>query len=449
VAAPTAAVALGSQKITGLGTPTAATDAATKAYADSRLGSVILASDYGVVADDSTDNAAALQAALDAAKGNNYVGGTTVLLPSGVVRLASGVHIYAGVSLVGVGAPGGTILRASGDGYFLVTLRTFSAGGGGGTRPCGVFNMGMDAVAAQTSGGGFNGTSNYGNVEVCGILFGSNLHTLVQAKPSSDGVGGGRYYVRDIRVTRLDAAGSATGITRGFVFDATSATNQAVAFFLVDSICAVNNTPLDWVTAQWVDTLHVVNCSFYQGAHGLVGLGPDATHRSTSARFIGCVFDSQTDYAINVDYGQSVTFSACQVISAVSTVNPAVTVGPHMQGFRWIGGMIARGQATGVLVKAGSTGTAFVGTQIIDNNRSNSGTGYGVKVEADATDFQFVGCDTGNRFYGGHQKRGIDVAAGASDRYVITGTTGALDADQTVTVSDAGTGTHKLVSNMP
>lgn len=401
---------------------------------------------YGVVADGVTDDAGALQAALTAARAaaSPYTGGATVVVPAGVVAMASGVQIGAGVALEGVGAPGATILRATGDGYFMVMAPQSL----GGTRACAVRNLGMDAVAPMTSGGGFNGTANWGNVDLQDLVFGSNLYTCIQGKAEAGGVGGGRYLIDRIRVFNLAAAAPVTGITKAFVFDASASNGQAVEYFLSALDCS-SAAGTDWLTLAWVDTVHVRDSLFYGGARGLVAIGADASHRVTSCRFSSVVFDTQSVYAVYADYVMPIDFTDCQAVTCTHATNAAVTVGANARGFQWTGGMISHNNATGVLVKSGSVGTGFNGVKIVDNNTSNQAGVYGVSVEAGTTDFRFVGCDTGNRWYGGHQKRGISVAAGASDRYTILGTVGAIDADQTVTVNDGGTGTHKLVSNVP
>lgn len=441
VAAPTAAVALGGQKITGLGTPTAATDAATKTYADSRS-HVLLASDFGVVADNSTDNAAALQAALTAARNSSYVGGMTVMLPAGVVRLASGVVIGSGVELRGSGSPGGTTLRASGDGYFMITATQAL----GGTRACSVRNLGFDAVTKQTSGGGFNGTSNWGTCNLEDLQFGSNLYTCIQAKPQAGGAGGGRYYMRNIRTLTIDSAGYPAGITKAFVFDGSDASNQTVEYYLVDFGCScAYGEATEWLTLKWVDTLQINNSLFFQGAKGLVAIGADNAHRITSCRFVQTVFDSQSVYAISEDYTRPIDFTDCQVVNCSAT-GPAITVGANSQGFAWTGGMVAKNGGAGILVKNGASHTLITGAKLIDNNTANTASIPAVDVEAGASDFVVSGNIFANGYYSGHQKAGVRVAAGASNRYVITDNQVTRDSDLVVDVIDGGTGATKHTS---
>ena len=59
------AIAMGTNKITGLGTPTATTDATTKTYVDGILGSATAAADSAAAAATSESNAATCEQCVD------------------------------------------------------------------------------------------------------------------------------------------------------------------------------------------------------------------------------------------------------------------------------------------------------------------------------------------------------------------------------------------------
>lgn len=84
MATPTADVAFGGRKLTGLANPTAGTDAVNKNYADSLTGGTARVWDvktYGAVGDGSTDDTAAINAAIAALNANTY--GGVLYFPAG------------------------------------------------------------------------------------------------------------------------------------------------------------------------------------------------------------------------------------------------------------------------------------------------------------------------------------------------------------------------------
>jgi hypothetical protein len=105
---PTGAIPMGSQKITGLGTPTADTDAATKLYVDeSYAGGWVTAAQYDAPTDNTTDATTALQNALDTTS-NVYLGPGIYYITDALATTSTYQRI------VGAG-PGETIISIKDD----------------------------------------------------------------------------------------------------------------------------------------------------------------------------------------------------------------------------------------------------------------------------------------------------------------------------------------------
>lgn len=84
--------------------------------ARARIPGVIYAADFGVLADNSTDDRAALQAAIDYADTTVIAGrdSTTILLPEGTIMVGNQVQVKNGVALRGVTKAGSKIKAISG-----------------------------------------------------------------------------------------------------------------------------------------------------------------------------------------------------------------------------------------------------------------------------------------------------------------------------------------------
>lgn len=395
--------------------------------------------DYGAVADGTTNDTAAIQAAINAAAGSAFSGGRSVYLPGGTYAIGSTLDLPANVRLYGDG--NATILRATGDGYYILRAQNSNNGAYRAT----VERLAFDASAQQTSGGAFYSSASQGTITLSDLLFGDNLYSLVNVTPTT-GTGGGRYFLSRLRVLSLTTGGGAAGITKGFIFNGSSTVQLVEVYGSHWDCTAAGGAPTDWLDLKRMDTFQLAQALFQNGATGLTTNNDGAGNKVTSCRFSSCVFDSQTSYGVSVDYALPIDFIDCQVVSCTSATNPAVTVGANSKGLSWIGGMIARNTFHGLRIKNGAVHTLIQGAKVLDNNQGNTANTYGIDVEANTTDFQILGCSFHNAFYGGHQKRGISIAAGTSTRYTIQGSATKADADLAVPVFDGGSGTEKSVA---
>lgn len=396
------------------------------------------AADYGADKTGTVDSTAAIQAAIDAVAGSAYSGGGTVNVPAGTYLIGSpGLQMKANVRLKGDG--NGTILRATGDAYFIVNCINAN----NGAYRSRIEDMAFDASSQQTSGGAISSTASQGTWTIKHVTFGSNLYSCINHTPSS-GAGGGRLFIKNIRVLSLTASAGASGISKAFVFNGSS-TVQLVEIYGSHWDCtAAAGQATEWLDLKRADTFQLQQALFQNGTKGLTTSNDGAGNSVTSCRFTSCVWDSQTTYGLSIDYVKPIDFTDCQVVSCTAA-GAAVAVGSNARGFSWIGGMISRNTGHGVSIASGALHTRFHACKITDNNQGNTAATYGVAVAAGTTDFELTEIEASNALYSGHQKQAVNIAAGASDRYVVA-VRCKTDADLAVPVGDGGTGTNKSVT---
>jgi hypothetical protein len=97
--------------------PSAAMEAATKQYVDSRARLYTNVKDYGATGNGSTDDTTAIQNAV------NVAGAHTVFFPAGTYRTTASIYLAAGVSVLGVG-PASVIAVAATQWTFVLSFST-------------------------------------------------------------------------------------------------------------------------------------------------------------------------------------------------------------------------------------------------------------------------------------------------------------------------------------
>lgn len=121
-----------------------------------------------------------------------------------------------------------------------------------------------------------------------------------------------------------------------------------------------------------------------------------------------------------------------------------------IDGIRLVGGRYRNNSLAGILLNSTTAvNTEVTGALISGNSRGSAGTNHGVNIAAGNTQFKFVGNRIGNTAGDGNtQGFGIIVNAGASDNYVIANND--MRGNFTGALSDSGTGLNKyIVANLP
>lgn len=118
----------------------------------------------------------------------------------------------------------------------------------------------------------------------------------------------------------------------------------------------------------------------------------------------------------------------------------------QIDDLRFVGHRAFNNTTNGFAIGA-STNVAIEGASITGNSTGSHGTNSQVLVTAAVTYFKIINSNFGglNNFTN-VSKYNIEVAAGASDHYVILGNT-FYTAGQSGNISDSGTGVHKIIKN--
>jgi|HubBroStandDraft_3_1064219.scaffolds.fasta_scaffold00002_31 hypothetical protein len=169
-------------------------------------------------------------------------------------------------------------------------------------------------------------------------------------------------------------------------------------------------------------------------SNSLAGVAPISTQI-----WGGTTLGQFTTIGIYAQAGSDLTVSGVHVQSCIETGCIGIYLTSGWTGNATINnGNIITGMGTsgnGIVV-AGGVQTLIEGNQVF------SGGGTGIAVSANVTDFQIVGNVAGSSSFGTNGA-GITVASGSSDNYTITGNN--CHGATSTCITDGGTGIHKFV----
>ncbi len=432
---------------------------------------------YGAAGDGSTDDTAAIQAAIDAA-----VSGGIIYFPLGsyAIKTAGGfTGSVNGLRFIGESGQGGVLLTTTGVDTKILTINADSIsvenldflGPGVNcavTSSCIVINsIGVRAYIHHcVMAGGYCGVDNaapYTFMNFCKIsgTYGPALvrirgtsagmygygNQLDQAWPVStptavslasisaragttgyvvgDIVSSGGYYIQ-CRVNGTSASGAPTLQNYG-----TDISDGALLKWRLVAPTSFNGILIDTGAINNVFTLCDMTGAFSAGAllnNSLSGTGPITTE------FNECTFANYIQAGIQANSGKSLIVRDCQVQNGVLTGSEGIYLATGWSEEAIIDGNQIYITATGIFLQAG-TQTKISGNQIFGNTT-------GILVAANITDFLIVDNLCGSSAAFGANTTAINVSAGTSDYYVIANndTHGAG-----TELTDGGTGTHKSV----
>jgi hypothetical protein len=319
-----------SNRIKNLGTPTATTDAATKTYTDvlvnntalgpaptgliatgsitsrllaDRWGEIKNVKDFGATGDGSTDDTAAIQAAVDAAIA---AGGGTVYFPAGTYSILS-VDVRHGLTLVGDGA--------------AVITRPNNAGG--------VIGTGYWIRSFTTQNDEWNNAEDSPPLVIQNLIFDGNMQNQFSWDASPD------FTLQQAHMIFLEGNVASAGRLRAIVQGCTFRDGTA------DAISAYNNTDIS-----------VSDC-FFQNVFrgGVVVTGGYTKARAVNCTFTGTAYDTGidveidgtgyggsqstdiefTNLEISGDFDVSINAESSAVISNVNCTGPSFNI--HGPGF--------------------------------------------------------------------------------------------------------------------
>ena len=381
---------------------------------------------FGAVGDDSTNDTAAIQAAVDSIPSGSP--GGVVFIPPGTYRIHSAITIPRSlIWFVGCGPDISilTCMTAGANGLH------FSSGGNGG-----VCNLQINAGVTKSAGAGILfdtwGSAFIDRVNIGGQFIGIKLLDSNVVRVSNSLI---QYTINTTGVGILIDGGLEHYITQTFV-KGTDAANQCKACIEI-----VNSG------AFYLD---YVSCLF--AATGLL-LDPASTDEVAAGFMSNCVFDSMGGDGLKFAPGAS-----ARVKYIHSTGDSYTSDSGHGINFAGPGEIEAIRITDAFIVNNGTHGINLaVGTDISisdciisGNSTASSGTSSGISVAANVNEFSFIGNRSGKTatIPANSQKYGIEVVAGTSNNYVIANND--LHTNATAGLLNGGTGTtQKVFGNIP
>jgi hypothetical protein len=377
--------------------------------------------DYGASAGASaaTNNTAIAAAVSDA----SAAGGGTILLQERF-DISAAISVPNFVNFLGIGQSSG--LRATGNHYI------FNLNPANRTR---FANFAIEATSTQSSGGGFDFTNAAYNIWLDNIWVINNLFVAFNIAPGT----GGNYWIDRVRFN------ASTGIGTGFQFG--DGTNKPQDINLTNVIGSAGTTTsvTTWVNIKNnVDSIYMYGNTFYQGVNGIIVGEAGGTTDVYDCKFTDTMVDAVTGVGIDVVKCRSLNLVNCTIQSGGSATSPGVRIGAGAKSVTMVGGTVEFQVGDGVSILNSSQNTKLIGVNIVDNNAGNGAGNHGVSVAANANDWLIDDCTIGNGVLGtGHQKYGVNIASGTSNRFWITNNR--FTGNETGVINNLGTGFQTII----
>lgn len=388
-----------------------------------KLREVVSVKDFGALGNDSTDDAASIQSALNAGTG-------IVWAPPGTYRVSVSSTVPSNVRFVGNGE-GSTILKGTGTNINLIEVGT----GANNPNNVAVSDMSFTYTGAQTTSSAIR-VRNGHNIKLDRLRFDSPFNAAIDLN------GGAQqflYYLSNIEVN--NASGDAIKL------GADGTLLQDVWFSKgVISGGAQSGILLKAVSGFMFSQIDILSCT-----NGITTY-PDATKQVVYGFFDSVLVDTCNDWGWNIiENGGLVadlTLTSCWGSSCGVTTNAGGlrtnAAAGAVRGIEFNGGRFRNNKGPGMSFLSGSKIT-LTNVQVFGNSIQGSALSSGIEVAAGLSDFSIIGgCSgSGGQSTGNLQAYGIKIPAGASDRYRIIG----VDVTGNVTggITDGGTGTEKTI----
>lgn len=364
--------------------------AAGIAVADSRppdMAKVVKAADFGAAGNSSTDDTAAIQAAVNALAAT---GGTVEL---------SGLHLISGPIVL---AAPGVFLR--GENWYaskLVSTNATQAIVDIRADYCGIDNLGLVYDGPIPS-----------SIAARAISVSAQNVSLTNFRIDNSGVGAyfEKSYVAHVSNFQI------VGFTHAALFF-TDWIDAYVSEFVIQASVGDAFGQLGGIFLDNAQAITAVNADILSGAH--------AIHLSRSSaynNFCNIYCDSTYHDALFVDSGTFTKFTNCWFSGGRFAPGHSGAGIYNGDGIDFANCIFANNGAHGAFVGVGAKNTSFNQCRI-ESNSVTAGTSvaHGIAIDSGASDFTITNCVIRNGYFPGHQGYGIYITQGASDRFVITG----------------------------
>lgn len=395
--------------------------------------SVVSVADYGVLCDDSTNNASAFATALAAVP----TGGAIMQFPSGACRFGSAVTVDRDDVVIQGSGPGATIFRTT-----SATADLLLMGAGTTTRNhLAVRGIGFDSTVTRTAGSyvTFNKvfSPEISDFRMDGYFKGI---TILDATAT---------VITRIHDGHLRTASQSTSIG----IDATFSADLFITRVVMDGDPTVSGTQgLAGVYIREGGGVWISDSDLIRTGNGFV-VKPD------NGKTVNWVFASNTALGDTCLANGVVidTSNSSSIVTGVTLSNSwtssctgegiliANTGGGVVDGVQIVGHRSFNNGANGLSVTAGIN-VQVDGSQFTHNSTAASGTKDGIAIAANITKFALRNNRSGQMAnFSSTQRYGISIASGTSDNYIVTGNQ--LINNATGAILDSGSGASKIVNN--
>lgn len=374
--------------------------------------------DFGATGNGSTDDTAAIQAALDS-------GALSIYAPSGTYRVTATINITRPVTFYGDGLANTIFSQATNFDVFYIY------NGVGVMSGVNMFNFGItntQASASVTSGAGIKlykvYYSQFSNITI------TNTYIGIDSTQSN--------------VTKYNGVNVTNFNYVGYWFHGGSCFDSYVAN------CAISGGSAGFASVYLQDQCDemtfysvIMNTSQYNLYTDATAYGVNL--RPEFCRFFACSFDSSTT-GVFLRRCTDMTFTGCffsnRPGNGLQIGTTAIT-----ENVVFLGCTFFNNGGSGAVIGEFAANTVFDDCNFIGNSTTTLNTGNGLSVAANAIDFTITNCNFRNGWGSvGSQNYGLAIAAGTSDRFVIAnnnfGTNGTGG-----NVLMGATGTNRHVTN--
>lgn len=383
---------------------------------------------YGATGDGSTDDTAALQAALDAVPSS----GGTVLLPAGTYIVSSTLVIDKDSTVLsGIGPSSVIQTPASALGIDVIRI-----GNGSTTRSqCGIRELRITSNGQKTAGVGIHLTKCF-KIWLKNLLIEKQYRSLQYSNTTEVWLSSS-----DVRDTKEHGLLLSNDLMSGFDWYITDC--------VFDNPDVVNTgSGIHWDGGE---TLVVSGVDLLRFNTGLY-INPTNGRESRFGFMTNLIMDTCIDNNVrisNTGSGNTVGLTFVNCWSGTAANYGVLIDKPGsglVQGVRWMGGKIFHNGLAGFRL-AGGQDVHISDCDIIANSQTSSANRHGVEVAGGVSEFSIKGCRIGGGYQQGDtQGYAIHLDSGASDHYIIMGND-CHGNNNTPKINDNGTGLNKVVAN--
>lgn len=367
------------------------------------------------------DGTAAWQAALDYVASRN---GACLDVPAGLYLVTDGL-VYNGHGLH---------LRGAGEGSTAIYTTTttgdvFSIGDGtANPNDCSIRGITM-GVAEQRVSGAMLRVRNAHNIRIEHIRISGGAHFGIQLD------GGPQQFLYYLDHFEISAA------VVGIIIGEVATLPQDIWI----SRGCIAHTSSDAILLKGASGVFIREIDTIECAHGLStypGVG-----QAVQAIWIHALLcDTSTSNGLQLaTNGGEVTEVTITSLWASNCAGNGVNIGGNVRGVSLTAPRVIINQKHGIAISGGEDIT-ISNPQVLSNSQEGSNLYDGISIGAGVSGWSIVGgvCGAGGILITNYQRAGIRVAAGASDRYIITGVN--LDGNVSAGLIDLGTGAYKCIT---